>query len=161
MNSNDRRLYQAEVARRAKEGIPDGERPSLLGEAISIHKEWIEAIGDSPAKTAKIQSLGNEHDVDVVFQVPHHAVVRDEPPRRAEWIVALCLPPRMSESVLGDLHEIFLNDCKVGSRRRANQLFWLRAVHSLLDAVGPIIAKKLSHWGAIAVLVNLGRRLLP
>jgi hypothetical protein len=76
------------------------------------------------------------------------------PPSRAEWLIALLVPKRRVDSVLGDLAERFQRHVAIYGLRRARNLYWAEALRSVL----PIAWAKAKKLGMIAAVAELWRR---
>jgi hypothetical protein len=79
---------------------------------------------------------------------------RANPPSIAEWLVALIVPKRRSESVLGDLEERFHRHVETRGLRRARWLYWAEALRS----IAPILWAKAKGLGLIAAVAEIWRR---
>jgi len=76
------------------------------------------------------------------------------PPGVAEWLVALIIPKRRSEGLLGDLEERFHRHVKTRGLRRARALYWAEVSRSIL----PLVSAKARKLGLIAVIAEIWRR---
>jgi hypothetical protein len=79
---------------------------------------------------------------------------RANPPSIAEWPVALIVPKRRSESMLGDLEERFHRHVETRGLRRARWLYWAEALRS----IAPILSAKSKGLGLIAAIAEIWRR---
>jgi predicted DNA-binding protein (UPF0251 family) len=71
-----------------------------------------------------------------------------DPPRLAEFLLTLVMPPSRADAVTGDLNEHFARDYKELGRRRAVRLYWARTLPSLWPLLRRAIGKAMK-WGAI------------
>jgi hypothetical protein len=78
------------------------------------------------------------------------------PPVLGEALILMLCKKTRAEAVLGDLQERFEGDVASVGRHRAQCRYWFRTLRS----VGPLLMAKLRNWGAIAALVELGRRFI-
>jgi hypothetical protein len=76
------------------------------------------------------------------------------PPGLAEWLVALIVPRRRADAVLGDLEERFHRHVTLRSLQRARVLYWAEALRS----IGPILWIKAKRLGFLAVVAEIWRR---
>jgi hypothetical protein len=76
------------------------------------------------------------------------------PPAIAEWLVALIITKRRSESLLGDLEERFHRHVAARGLRRARWLYWAEVLRSIL----PILWTKARGLGLIAAIAEIWRR---
>jgi hypothetical protein len=77
-----------------------------------------------------------------------------KPPVLGEALLVLFCPRRRVKHVRGDLEEIFNEDVKTRSVRRAKLLYLCGVLHS----IGPLLWLKLRKAGLIALLIEVGRR---
>jgi hypothetical protein len=139
-------LYQAEVARRNKEGVPAGEQPSFLSQASY-----------EPAAAPDVT-------VSVVDDMTHYSVEwrpeskplrsEPEPPAISEFLLSLFGPKDRVDSMLGDLEERFHSDLETVSAKRARWRYRGRVWRSL----GPLIFNKLRSLGFFAFVLEVCRR---
>lgn len=76
------------------------------------------------------------------------------PPVIAEWFVALIIPKRRSDSLMGDLAERFHRHVETRGLRRAKALYWAEALRSIF----PILFAKAKKLGVIAAIAEIWRR---
>jgi len=155
-------LYQAEIARRSKEGAPADERPSLLGEPASEPLIYMSAHHIVPkgrmtffqaTVRGRSQNLVEgaklfESMLDAVSTAP------TSPPAMSEFLFSLLGPEGRVDSMLGDLEERFHADLESVSKSRARWRYRSRVWRSL----GPLVLRKLKNWGFLAFILELGRR---
>jgi hypothetical protein len=163
-------LYQAEVARRFKDGIPADEQPSLLSQAV--YKPLTETVTSAryTAGTAFVQreidaallaiEAINEDVLGNLIEAMRGSVVNSEPnppanpPALSEFLFSLLGPKDRVDSMLGDLEEFFRIDLETVSEARARWRYRGRVWRSL----GPLIFNKMKNWGFFAFILEIGRR---
>jgi hypothetical protein len=151
--------YQAEVARRSKEGIPADEQPSLLSQAVSTplivpgnHDNNPEASQTNPFQAAIWARELIEATETVLDAISTTST--ETPPAATEFLFSLLAPKARVDSMLGDLEERFHADCESIGAARARWRYRSRIWRSS----GPLIFNKLRNWGLLAFLLELGRR---
>jgi hypothetical protein len=100
--------------------------------------------------TRRTRSDGDAVGLDL--QSAQHSPIR--PPGVAEWFVALIVPMRRSDGVLGDLEERFHRHVETRGLRRARWLYWAEA----LQSIAPILWTKAKRLGMIAAIAEIWRR---
>jgi hypothetical protein len=96
----------------------------------------------------------SRHSEGRFFSVDTRYVLPDNPPALAEWLVALIVPRRRADAVLGDLEERFQRDAASRGLRRARLRYWAEALRS----VGPIVWIKAKRLGFLALVAEIWRR---
>jgi hypothetical protein len=76
------------------------------------------------------------------------------PPSLAEWLIALLVPQRRSDAVLGDLEEHFQRNIISRGLQRARALYWAETLRS----IGPILWMKAKQLGVLALVAEIWRR---
>jgi hypothetical protein len=77
-----------------------------------------------------------------------------DPPGLAEWLLALVVPRRRADALLGDLEERFHRNVDSRGLRRARMLYWAEALRS----IGPILWMKAKQLGFLALVAEIWRR---
>jgi hypothetical protein len=138
-------MYQAEIARRSKDGVPDDEQPSLLSEAVSRPTFSKPAGGFPRFWRATIKPKG--------FARSEHKPLAN-PPALSEFLFSLFGPKDRTDSLLGDLEELFHIDLQSVGEKRARWRYRSRAWRSL----APLIFNKLKNWRFFAFFFEICRR---
>jgi hypothetical protein len=144
-------LYQAEVARRNKEGVPPGEQPTFLGQ-----------LGEEPATGPSVSDISSGVTRFWRATIRGYAEInrvelgdfRSGPPALSEFLLSLFGPKDRVESMLGDLEERFHSDLETVSAKRARWRYRGRVWRSL----GPLIFNKLRSLGFFAFVLEVCRR---
>jgi hypothetical protein len=159
-------LYQAEVARRLREGVPDGEEPSLLSQAVSkpaIIPSDVQVLMWKRFEAASRDQIERNLDMAQTLlggRFTLAGLVNSEPrppaspPAVSEFLFSLFGPKDRIDSMLGDLEELFHSDLEAGNARRARWRYRGRVWRSL----GPLIFNKLKNWGFFAFVFEICRR---
>src|SRR5262245_15748288 len=98
---------------------------------------------------AMFAELGRHRDMEAEYEdYLKREREQDDPPKRAEFLLAIFLDKAHSDAVLGDLNERFNRDVKELGPDRAARLYWGRALRSLLPLFGRAIRRAMK-WGMI------------
>jgi hypothetical protein len=102
-----------------RKGLSEGERIEMAQHALDLKHALIEEyISDLNVKLAQA-----------------------EPPRAAELLIRAVIPKRNREALLGDLDEIFGEDCASFGARRARLRYWGNVLSSLRPLAWSIFKK--------------------
>jgi hypothetical protein len=156
-------LYQAEVTRRFKEGVPADEQPSLLSRAVSTPLFVVPGNHDNPdvAQTSFFEIKVHIEESAKIFEswltaesTAASTASSTNPPAMSEFLFSVLGPKVRVDSMLGDLEERFHADRESVGKSRARWRYRSRVWRSL----GPLICHRLKNWGFLAFLLELGRR---
>jgi predicted DNA-binding protein (UPF0251 family) len=75
------------------------------------------------------------------------------PPRLAEFLLTLFVPPSRADAMVGDLNERLASECKKLGRHRAVRLYWAHTLRSLWPLLRRAIGKALK-WGVVVATVK-------
>jgi hypothetical protein len=163
--SSDIRAYQAEVARRARDGITDADPPSLLG-ATAIEMEasgftgnydsLFDQAGNDPEKTgelfhelaAEVARRAQTTSVklhDLKGEVPSVSAL---PPSWGETLLAFLVSTDRLEEALGDLEQTFATLCSRRGKAHAKRVYYWHVVGIAVRSVTSGLLQAALTWFA-------------